>query len=102
MVAPEGRQESRGLRPWLTTAAPPGLISNHPYTRQTLIPLLFPSYTDSMTVFLLDLRRTARRGRPAALRAVYALALLAALGGLFVRSFPAALAFDPQLLSRET
>src|SRR5437763_9849562 len=54
-----------------------------------------------MTVFLLDLRRTARRGRPAALRAVYALALLAALGGLFVRSFPAALAFDPQLLSRE-
>src|SRR4051812_45719234 len=55
-----------------------------------------------MTVFFLDLLRTARRGRPALLRALYALALLAALGGLFVRSFPGALAFDPQVVARET
>src|SRR4051794_36694525 len=37
-----------------------------------------------MGVFLYDLRRTPRRGRPALIRATYGLALLVALGGIYV------------------
>src|SRR4051812_37215347 len=47
-----------------------------------------------MSVFRHDLVRTTRRGRAALLRTAYALALLAALGGLFVRWFPGGLAPD--------
>src|SRR5215213_268945 len=47
-----------------------------------------------MFVFLYDLVRTTRRGRAAVLRTAYALALLVALGGLFSRWFPGALAPD--------
>jgi ABC-type transport system involved in multi-copper enzyme maturation permease subunit len=45
-----------------------------------------------MAAFFYDLVRTTRRGRPAALRAGYALVLLVALGGVFVRWFPGSLA----------
>ncbi|HEY1381141.1 MAG TPA: ABC transporter permease [Gemmataceae bacterium] len=47
-----------------------------------------------MSVFRYDLVRTARRGRSALVRTAYALALLVALGGLFVRWFPGGLAPD--------
>jgi ABC-type transport system involved in multi-copper enzyme maturation permease subunit len=47
-----------------------------------------------MSVFRYDLVRTTRRGRASLLRTVYALALLVALGGLFVRWFPGSLAPD--------
>jgi ABC-type transport system involved in multi-copper enzyme maturation permease subunit len=47
-----------------------------------------------MTVFLYDLIQTTRRGRVAALRTGYALALLVALGGAFVARFPGSLAAD--------
>src|SRR5262245_140091 len=55
-----------------------------------------------MTVFFLDLRRAARRGWPTVLRVVYGLALLTALGGLYMRLFPDALAFEPGVLTRTT
>jgi ABC-type transport system involved in multi-copper enzyme maturation permease subunit len=51
-----------------------------------------------MGVFLYDLRRATRSGRPALLRVGYALILLAALGGLFARRFPAASTLDPQIV----
>src|SRR4029079_14412052 len=41
-----------------------------------------------MGVFLYDLIRATRRGRLALLRAVYALIMLAALCGVYVRWFP--------------
>src|SRR5438045_3084167 len=41
-----------------------------------------------MGVFLYDLIRATRRGRLALLRTAYALALLAALGGVYVNWFP--------------
>src|SRR6478672_4556107 len=53
-----------------------------------------------MGVFVTDLRRTTRRGRPALLRAAYGLALLAALGGLFARQFPAGLSMEPPVVPR--
>jgi ABC-type Na+ efflux pump permease subunit len=40
-----------------------------------------------MSVFIADWRRTTRRGRPALLRAGYAVALLVGLGGVFVHWF---------------
>src|SRR3954465_2699086 len=47
-----------------------------------------------MPVFYHDLVRTTRRGRAAALRAAYGLALLIALGGVFARWFPGSLDLD--------
>ncbi len=51
-----------------------------------------------MAVFFYDLLRGSRRGRLAALRAGYALALLIALASLFARRFPGALSLNPTAL----
>src|SRR3954470_23033174 len=51
-----------------------------------------------MIVFWYELLRTSRRGRPALVRGLYALALLSALGTVFVRWFgPGPLALDQVL-----
>src|SRR5437763_12271411 len=47
-----------------------------------------------MAVFFYDLLRTTRRGRVILLRTVYALALLVALGGVFLRWFPGRLMLE--------
>jgi ABC-type transport system involved in multi-copper enzyme maturation permease subunit len=52
-----------------------------------------------MSVFRYDLVRTTRRGRAAVLRTAYALALLVALGGAYVKCFPGGLAPDRLLTS---
>src|SRR5262249_11370707 len=59
--------------------------------RPEWVPLLSPGGRlldwPGMEVFLFDLLRTTRRGRPAFLRGLYGLVLLAALGGVFLRWF---------------